>query len=207
MIKKLAGIIGFVLLISTISFATEKNDNLDNLAEALDAIEASVNTPFEKNKDGAYIVYFDKEIVDPSEYRTLVTFLNNAKSTDTIIFKINTGGGNAIGMITVINAIRSSAAMTIAEIQTAYSAGGIIAMACKRKVVMPYATFMIHSVQTGSQGSINNIKSYVDCWKRLNDDIIRNNFRNFLTENEINYVNDGGVIWMNEEEIRARLKK
>ena len=205
MIKKIICILGFVILVSTPSFA--KGDNLDNLVEALDAIETVANVPFEKNSDGAYIVYFDKEISDQSEYRTLVSFLNTAKSTDTIIFKINTGGGNALGMITIINAIKSSAAMTIAEIQTAYSAGGIIAMSCKRKIVMPYATVMIHSVQTGSQGSINNIKSYVNCWKKLNDDIIRNSFKNFLTEKEIEYINDGGILWMNEDEIRARLKK
>lgn len=203
--KKIVCVLGFVVLVSTSSFA--KGDNLDNLVEALDAIEMVANVPFEKNSDGAYIVYFDKEISDQSEHRALVSFLNAAKATDTIIFKINTDGGSALGMITIINAIKGSAAMTIAEIQTAYSAGGIIAMSCKRKVVMPYATMMIHSVQTGSQGSINNIKQYVECWKKLNDDIIRNSFKNFLTEKEINYINDGGILWMNEDEIRTRLKK
>jgi ATP-dependent protease ClpP protease subunit len=133
--------------------------------------------------------------------------LNKVTNKDTVIFKINTNGGLVQTTLAIINAIKSCNAMTVAEIQAAYSAGGIIAMACKKQIVMPYATMMIHSIQLGASGDLNMIQEELKCFKKLNDDIITNSFKNFLTKKELEYVLKGGVIWLNDEEIRNRLKK
>lgn len=196
-----------ILLCFTFSGAQNNAPNMKKKSYKQDVKKSNMPIGFQKNFKGEYVVYFDREIMDPPEYRELCILLQNAKKTDTILFKINSFGGDAFSTIAIINAIRASEALTIAEIQTAYSAGGILAMACKKKIVLPYATFMVHSLQTGSQGPIGEIKMHIDCWKKLNDDLIRNTFKSFLTENEINEVNKGGVLWMNEQEIKDRLKK
>jgi ATP-dependent protease ClpP protease subunit len=205
--KKIISFIVFLLFtISTPSFSKSQKD-IDKFLETLDL--DIQQQKFEKltNKPETYRVYIDDEIGEPNTYREIFELLNKVTNKDTVIFKINTNGGLVQTTLAIINAIKSCNAMTVAEIQTAYSAGGIIAMACKKQIVMPYATMMIHSIQLGASGDLNMIQEELKCFKKLNDDIITNSFKNFLTKKELEYVLKGGVIWLNDEEIRNRLKK
>jgi ATP-dependent protease ClpP protease subunit len=185
---------------------SQTQEDINELMNLLDNQQKS-NIELNKDKEEIYHVYIDDDIVGPAQYREVFELLDKVKEKDTVIFRINTNGGSAQTTVALINSIKNCKAMTVAEIQTAYSAGGIIAMACKKKTVMPYATMMIHSIQLGATGDINKIQKELSCFKKLSDSIIRDSFKDFLTKEELEYVLNGGTVWLNEEEIKNKLKK
>ena len=209
--KKIISFIIVFIFVSTFSFA-QSQEEIDDLLKTLDKqaqdFESLASNSKKINKPETYNIYLDDDIKEPSNYRNTLELISGARDIDTLIFKINTNGGSVQTTIALVNAIKNCKGTTIAEIQTAYSAGGIIAMACKKQVVMPYATMMIHSIQLGGVGGdINNIQVELTCLRKLNNDIITASFKKFLTKKEIEYVLNGGIIWLNEGEIKSRLTK
>lgn len=196
----------FLLFITTSSF-TQTQKEIGEILEILETSQKDSNV-IEKNENisGVYSIYLDAPINSPLEYREIFELLNRVEEKDTVYIKINTPGGSAYTTIALVNSIKACKAVTIAEIQTAYSAGSIIALACKKQIVKKYATMMIHSLQLNIGGDINMLQIELNCFRKFNEDIIKNTFSEFLTNKEIEYILSGGVLWLNEDEIKTRLK-
>lgn len=154
-----------------------------------------------------YHVYIDSAIGNQSSFRGLYHLLYTAKKSDTFIFRVNSLGGSLDTMTNMVDALRRTKAHTIGEINVAYSAGGIIIMHCKEIRVNKYATMMIHNVQLGIRGGMNNVKDQCEFYKKLNKQILTDTYRYFLTNKEMESVLNGKWIWLLESEIKKRLKR
>ena len=86
-------------------------------SEDLDMISAppeQLGYFFESQQMTQYTVPIDKGIMEPSYYRGIVNMLSNANEQDIVIFKINSPGGRMDGLLSLLDAIDTTDAMTIA---------------------------------------------------------------------------------------------
>jgi ATP-dependent protease ClpP protease subunit len=212
--KKIIGI-GLIFLLAMFAGNTHTQMQAMTLEELLQSqldTEAPA-TPKEaedqqKEKKGkVYTICLFGKIVAPEQYINILEMLGNVTEKDIVIFKINSPGGRLDTMVQIINAIKDSKARTIAEVYTAYSAAGFITMACKQIVVKQHATMMIHSFQTGTSGDITQMKNEIDFFKKMNDQMLTDTFKGFLTSQELEMVKNGKEIWLYEDEIKERLTK
>jgi ATP-dependent protease ClpP protease subunit len=154
-----------------------------------------------------FMFKLDEPVAEPSYYRNIVDVCLQAKEDDEILFFLNTPGGLYSGLTTVLDAILRTEATTIAVIQgECHSAGSIIALHCNLVDVSPYATMLAHSISYGTGGKDADIVAHVTHTTKQANSIVRETYEGFLTEQEIAQVLDGKQLYMDAEEIVARLE-
>lgn len=156
--------------------------------------------------DNTIFVNLDQEITGPENYRSIYTMLYKATENDTVIFRLNSSGGDVNSTIQILNSIYDTKAKTVSEIYLAYSSASMIALACSEIRVKKYASMMIHSLRyddvSGKVGEILTASAFVREWSReFMDDI----YRGFLTEDELNQISTGADLYFTEYEIINRL--
>jgi ATP-dependent protease ClpP protease subunit len=155
----------------------------------------------------SFMFKLDEPVAEPSYYRNVVDVCLQAKEDDEVIFFLNTPGGLYSGLTTVLDAILRTEATTVAVIQgECHSAGSIIALHCDMVDVSPYATMLAHSISYGTGGKDADIVAHVTHTTKQANSIVRETYEGFLTETEIAQVLDGKQLYMDAEEIVARLE-
>lgn len=156
-----------------------------------------------------YTVFITDQIDFPAQYDKLMYILNSLESYHTVIFNINSPGGNADSGFMLRQAIIDCKAKTIARISgTVASAATFLALACDEMSCVSFTSFMVHnySHSTGHDSG-NRIKAYVDFTDRELKRAFRVVYTNFLTEEEIADVTERDKeIWLNEIETMERWK-
>jgi ATP-dependent protease ClpP protease subunit len=152
------------------------------------------------------IVNLDSIIADAYYYREIFLHLRDSDDDNVIRLIINTDGGYLDTVIQFYYYILNTKAKVIAEVHKAASAGVDIALLCDEIIVHPLSKMMIHTMSYGIYGKSNDIDSttlFVTQYNKKVFDIIYNSF---LTPSEINHVLSGSEMWLNETDIKARLK-
>jgi ATP-dependent protease ClpP protease subunit len=152
-------------------------------------------------------VNLDGEIDGPENYRKVFSILQKASRNDAIVFRINSFGGDVGTAIQIVNGIQNSDAFCVAEIYSAYSAAGVIALACDKIVPMQFSSMMIHNISWGSGGKVNEIKAHSDFMKTWSEQIVMKAYNTFLSKKEIKSILAGSDLWLTENEITERLEK
>lgn len=148
----------------------------------------------------------DEEIKAPSYYRHVIQGIANMSENDTVVFRINSPGGNADAMRSILTAITATDAVTIAEIYgNCHSAASFIALSCDKVHVSPHASMMIHFVSYGSAGKAYDVMRHVKHNQTTFEVLFRETYEGFLTENEIEECLNGVEIWLDADEILERL--
>ena len=151
-------------------------------------------------------VFLDGEITDPPSYRELISLLFNADANDTIIFFINSGGGNMDSALAIIEALKHTPAIVTAIIVGAcHSAASIISMYCDDVIVTESAYSMIHTASFGSSGNTGNVKAHTEFTVRQVEKLLNETYEGFLTKDELAKVKTGVEIWFDSEELRSRI--
>lgn len=153
-----------------------------------------------------YVVNIDGEIKSPSVYRQVFSVLQKATIRDVVIFRINSPGGEVDTAVQIVNMIQNCQAMCIAEVYSAYSAASVITLACDEIRVMKYSSMMIHNINLGLFGKVNEIASHGNFINAWGNSFIRKIYSGFLTKTEIDSVLSGTDFWFMEEDIKKRLK-
>lgn len=145
---------------------------------------------------------------DISIYRGCIEEIKNANEGDCVEITINTDGGSLQTALAVIAAIEQSNAEVIADIEgMAASAGSLIALHCHGFKLNPYSTMFIHSESFGSSGKRNEVKTQVEFSLKWVEKIIRDTYKYFLSEQEIELVLEGRDMYFDSEEIQERLER
>ena len=157
-----------------------------------------------------YDIFIDNPISHPDEFRRLCIILKNALETDTVNFYINTDGGNLFACLQLCIFIRESKAFTKAHVVKGYSAGAMIAFACKLILMDNHSVFLIHSFKKydEEQRSIIAIDNELEFFKNLNKKVIHDFFGFILTEKEIKDILEYGKdVYISGLEMRRRFEK
>lgn len=149
----------------------------------------------------------DEPFRDPSYYRNVTQAIEELGEDDQVKIRFNSPGGNAWGLITLLNAIKTTDADVVGIIEgECHSAASILALHCKQIIVMPYSTMMIHACSYGTVGKDSDIVSHVTHATEWNRKLIENTYSCFLTQAEIKEVLSGREFWFDADEMQKRFE-
>ena len=112
------------------------------------------------------------------------------------------------GALAIINAISNTDAEVIANIRGAcISAGTMIALSCPLVQVQKNSYMMFHQASFGSAGKQKNVEDHALFFSAKVRKNMHEIYKDFLTVEEISDVDKGLEIWIDDEEIVARLEK
>lgn len=157
------------------------------------------------NTSFKYTVPIDTDFVEPSHYRAVVQMMDNATENDLVLFKINSRGGALSGLQTLLEAIKSTEAHTVAVVvgQCA-SAASILLMYCDSVVVTDSANALIHHVSFWTGGKGADVLSHVQHVAKTSEKLMKEAYEGFLTEDEIKEVIGGKELYLDADEMRER---
>lgn len=145
---------------------------------------------------------------DISLYRECIEEIRDANEGDVVRIIINTEGGSLQTALAIISAIKQSEAEVIADIEgSASSAGSLIALNCHGIQLNPYSTLFIHAESFGAAGKRHEVKASVEFGLKWVEKIIRDSYKYFLTEKEIDLVLEGRDMYFDLEDLEERLER
>lgn len=147
------------------------------------------------------------DVDEPSFYDEIFQVISNLDECDAVIYTINSNGGYLSGLAMLLEANAMTEAKTIAHIVGAcHSAASILAMSCDEVLVGDYAEMLVHSARFGAGGKVADTQAHVAHNVKYTEQIFREFYAGFLTEEEIVAVLEGKEHYMLPEEIRDRLE-
>ena len=154
----------------------------------------------------SYVINLDKDVTDPHEYRQIVETLLSMGENDVANWNINTWGGDLYTTIMLIDAIRQCQGANYGVVTLGSSAGSFLALALDDCEVIPHGEMFIHEVQSGNYGSNSNQEKRIMFMKEKQRKFIEDIYEDFLTEDEMNYIQSNGELWLNDIECNERLE-
>lgn len=153
-------------------------------------------------------IYLTGEIGNSEKYLPAYHTLVSASPNDIVYLYINSEGGNADTAIQFRHSIENCSAMVVGVVQgTCMSAASMILLACDSFVVADFSIIMCHNYRGISSGKGSEMFDQITFTRKWSEDMVREIYKGFLSEDEIVQVMDGKDIWMNHNEARERLQK
>lgn len=150
------------------------------------------------------IFIFD-EIGAPSGFVEAIALLDSAGPKELVIFKLNTPGGRLDAVLSLLDAIETTRASTVAEISgECASAGTMIALACDGLYISRFSEFMSHNFIGGVGGAGHEIKASTDFMIPNFKEFMYSTYKKFFTKKEIKKMLDGKPYHMGSEEVMRR---
>lgn len=161
----------------------------------------------ENREHTLYEYYLLGNIGDPEDYVELCHALRTARPEDKFILRFNSGGGQVRTGNQILNALHECEALTIGFIE--HDCGSMctfLFLACKTWGVSKYAEWFSHTVSGGNYGKECETFEASQFLRRQTHKRIREEYANFLTEEEIEKILTGTDIYLDADEIMERLE-
>jgi len=153
-----------------------------------------------------FTITITSDIVSPDVYDEVVGVLTSAKESDIVVFLINSIGGELNSLTYLTNAIDDTEAHVVGKLMgIAASAAGALFLNCHKQIVGRHTTMMIHNASYGSLGKDRDVLSHVLFTSKQNERFVRDTYKDFLTEEEIESVINGAELYFDDDEIEQRL--
>ena len=160
-----------------------------------------------ENRDHTlYEYYLLGDIGDPEDYIDLCHALRSARPEDKFILRFNSGGGQVRTGNQILNALHECEALTIGFIE--HDCGSMctfLFLGCVTWGVSKYAEWFSHTVSGGNYGKECETFEASQFLRRQTHKRIREEYKSFLTEEEIEKILTGTDIYLDSEEIMSRL--
>lgn len=161
-----------------------------------------------ENRDHTlYEYYLLGNIGDPEDYVELCHALRTARPEDKFIIRFNSGGGQMRTGNQILNALHECEALTIGFIE--HDCGSMctfLFLACKTWGVSKYAEWFSHTVSGGNYGKECETFEASQFLRRQTHKRIREEYKYFLTDEEIEKILTGTDIYLDADEIMQRLE-
>lgn len=152
-------------------------------------------------------VFLDDVILDARYYREVIHMLQEMTENDSCEFYVDSPGGNADGMLALINAVENCQGQVICFIEgECASAASLFSLACPNVVVGKRARMLCHSARFSLPGGKHaDQRSHFQFNDKLLTSIIEEFYEGFLSPEEIQDVLNGKEHYLMAEEIEERL--
>ena len=173
-------------------------------------IEKSPSIFATQNHSVHYSVNVSQVFGSPHSFDEVIHLLTVATPEDIINFNINSNGGDFYSLVALRNAIRQTEAQVYMNLLgMAASAGSALFLEnADGYKIHEDSCMMIHSMQCGTgYTDANTIATRAEHNKKINERFVRNTYKDFLTEDEIESVLNSKEIYLEDFEIRERLEK
>ena len=157
-----------------------------------------------------YSVNVSQVFGSPHSFDEVIHLLTVATPEDIINFNINSNGGDFYSLVALRNAIRQTEAQVYMNLLgMAASAGSALFLEnADGYKIHEDSCMMIHSMQCGTgYTDANTIATRAEHNKKINERFVRNTYKDFLTEDEIESVLNSKEIYLEDYEIRERLQQ
>lgn len=157
-----------------------------------------------------YSVNVSQVFGSPHTFDEVMHLLSVATPEDVINFNINSNGGDFYSLVALRNAIRQTEAQVYMNLlgMCASAGSALFLENADGYTIHEDSCMMIHSTQCGTgYTDANTIATRAEHNKRINERFIRNTYKDFLTEDEIESVLNAKEIYLEDYEIRERLQQ
>ena len=157
-----------------------------------------------------YSVNVSQVFGSPHSFDEVIHLLTVATPEDIINFNINSNGGDFYSLVALRNAIRQTEAQVYMNLlgMCASAGSALFLENADGYKVHEDSCMMIHSMQCGTgYTDANTIATRAEHNKKINERFVRNTYKDFLTEDEIESVLNAKEIYLEDFEIRERLQK
>ena len=155
-----------------------------------------------------HIFFLDHDLIEPKNYRHLITTLFHSDEKDEVTIYINSNGGCVDIALAIIEGLKHTTASTSAVIMGAcHSAASMIALNCQKVIVLDSAYFLIHTASFLTLGTTNNVQSHTEFIVKKIENLLHQTYQGFLTPKELEKIKTGTEIWLDAAEARLRLRK
>lgn len=154
-----------------------------------------------------YDYYLMGSIGDPEEYLDLCHALRSCTPADEFFLRLNSGGGQVRTGNQIINAIHECQGTVIGFIESdCGSMATFIFLACHTWGVSKYAEWFSHTISSGNFGKESETYEYSSFLRKQTHKRIREDYKYFLTDDEIESILKGTDIYLDSDEIMERLE-
>ena len=179
----------------------------NNYALGVDGETLSPNIFAKASQFMEYTIHFSQEFSHPSHYDEVVSLLMTAEEGDVINMMINNFGGRVDALNSILNAMSMThATVNGFLIGQGCSCASVLFLACHNWVVGDNVTLMIHEQSFFVGGKASETKKQHEHYQKQNERFIRDTYKNFLTDEEIDQVLKGQDFYFEDYEINERLK-
>ena len=157
-----------------------------------------------------YSVNVSQVFGSPHSFDEVIHLLTVATPEDIINFNINSNGGDFYSLVALRNAIRQTEAQVYMNLlgMCASAGSALFLENADGYKIHEDSCMMIHSMQCGTgYTDANTIATRAEHNKKINERFVRNTYKDFLTEDEIEGVLNSKEIYLEDFEIRERLEK
>lgn len=154
-----------------------------------------------------YTIYLVGEIDSPENYINCFEVIRNAGEDDVVKLHINSSGGDLFTTIQFIRAIAESPAKIIASAEgCCMSAATMIFLCADMYEISEHCLFMFHNYSGGVVGKGGEMYDQLINERKWSEKIVQKIYSGFLTDGEIKSILENKDIWMDGEEVMARLQ-
>lgn len=155
-----------------------------------------------------YTVNINQEFGDCHTFDEVISLLNVATPDDLVIFNINSCGGQLFSLIALKNAIKMSMCQIEMRLlgEASSAASALFLTDADRYIVGENSMMMIHNMICGT--GYSDTYKIIDRAKyneKMNDRFVKETYKDFLTDKEIESVLNGKEIYLEDFEIEQRL--
>jgi len=152
-----------------------------------------------------FTVDIDEPFTNPVYYRTIVQMLTEATENDIVVFRINSPGGREDSLLALVEAVKTTQALTVSVlVGECASAASLFVMYTDDVVVTENARMLCHGASYGFAGKDSDVRAHVNHTAKTVDKLIRNSYKFFLTDAEIDDLLDGRELYLDSDEINER---
>jgi len=180
-----------------------KNNNLDPKLFDFGKFGSSFSKPVAQLHE----FYLSGSVLDPEEYIDWFDCIRNASSVDTIKIYINSPGGDLYTTLQFLRVMGETEATIVTSVEGAcMSAATMIFLHGHQQEVTPHSLFMFHNYSAGVFGKGGEMYDQLQFERKWSENFMREVYKDFLTEPEIQSMLNNKDIWMSSEEVVTRLQ-
>jgi len=150
--------------------------------------------------------YLTGEIESAENYVEWFDTIRHAGEHDVIKIYINSYGGDLFTAIQFLRVLAETQATKIISVEGAcMSAATMIFMCADNFEVTPHSVFMFHNYSGGTIGKGGEMIDQLLHERKWSENLLKNIYDGFMTQDEINSMLDNKDIWMDGEEVVKRI--
>jgi ATP-dependent protease ClpP protease subunit len=162
---------------------------------------------FHKQMVNIHEFYLSGEIESPENYISWFDTIRYASENDVIKININSGGGDVYTSIQFMRVLQETAASIVISVEGLCASAATMIMLCGESFeISDHSTFMIHNYSGGAVGKGGEMLDQLSHERKWSEKLLREVYKDFLTDEEIKSVLDNKDIWMDGDEVIKRLK-
>ena len=159
-----------------------------------------------KPVSNVYEFYLTGHIDGPENYLDWFDTMRHANETDVIKIYVNCYGGDLFTAIQFMRVLAETNATVVCSVEGAcMSAATVILLCCEHFEISPHSVFMFHNYSGGAIGKGGEMIDQLLHERKWSESLLRDVYKDFLTEDEIKSMLDNKDLWMDGEEVVKRL--